>query len=39
MSHPITRLISPSKNTIERISKHILDQKHTKLVIKISVND
>ena len=38
-SHPMTRLINPSKNEIGRISKHILDQINSKLISKLSVNE
>ena len=38
-NHPTTRLLNPSKNEIGRISKHILDQRNTKLVSKIRVNE
>ena len=38
MIHPTTRPINPSKNEIGRISKHILDQKKTKLVSELNVN-
>ena len=38
-NHPTTRLINPSKNEIGRISKHILDQINTQLVIKLRVNE
>ena len=36
---PTTRLINSSKNEIGRISKHILDQRNTELVSKLSVNE
>ena len=32
MNHPTIRLINPSKNELERIIKHILDQLNTELV-------
>ena len=38
-NHPTTRLTSPCKNEIGRISKHILDKTNTKLVSKLSVNE
>ena len=38
-NHPTTRLTSPRKNEIGRISKHILDKTNTKLVSKLSVNE
>ena len=39
MSNPATRHKYPSKNEIERVSKHVLDQKNTKLVSKLGVNE
>ena len=36
-NNPTTRLINPSKNETETISKHILDQINSKLVTKLSV--
>ena len=38
-NHPMTRLKTPYKNEIGRISKHILDQINSKLVSKLRVNE
>ena len=38
-NRPTTRLINSSKNEIERISKHNIDQINTKLVGKLIVNE
>ena len=39
MNPPFARLIDLSKNEIERIIKHILDQINTKLLSKLNVNE